>query len=75
VHGLRPEYQEQVNFVILDYDIREEAALAERLGVRAHPAFAVLGADSVEVEERRFGPMDETALRALLDGVVGRLGR
>ena len=69
MHGLRPEYQDRVNFVILDYEVREELALAQAMGAGAHPAFVVLppdgGPDSVAA--RAFGPLHEAGLRKLLD--------
>jgi hypothetical protein len=55
-----------VNFVILDYDSAEDSALADRLGVRAHPAFAVVTADTATVE------LTEAALRGLLEELAGR---
>lgn len=67
MHGLRAEYQDRVNFVILDYDLRDDTELARALGVRAHPAFAVVAADSDEVVERLFGPLTEETLRQVLE--------
>lgn len=72
MHGLRYEYQDRVNFVILDYDRDADSRLAQRLGVRAHPAYAVVGAGGSQVVERRFGPLDEAALRAVLDSATHR---
>lgn len=61
-----------MNFVILDFDRRDDAALAERLGVRAHPAFVILPPNSAEVRQRVFGPQTERALRTLLDDLIAR---
>ena len=71
MHGLRPEYQQQVNFVVLDYDLPEDLALARELGVARHPAFAVIPADGgpEQVANRIFGPQTEGALRSVLDGL------
>lgn len=66
---LRPEYQDDVNLVVLDFDLEADAELARSLGAWAHPAWAVIAPDSNEVLERRFGPLNEPNLRALLDGV------
>jgi hypothetical protein len=74
VHGLRPEYQDRVNFVILDYDRDDDIALAKRLNAARHPAFVVVAPDSDEVVDRKFGPLNEPSLRELLDGVVARFG-
>lgn len=59
-----------MNFVILDYDLDPDGRLAQRLGVRAHPAYALLDADGERVTERKFGPLDTVALRALLDSAA-----
>ncbi len=74
MHGLRPEYQERINFVVLDYDRVEDAELADRLGVLAHPAFAVVRPDSEQVTERLYGPLTEENLRAVLDGAIAAGG-
>jgi len=73
VHGLRPEYQERVNFVILDYDLAADLDLARTLGVARHPAFAVLppGGGPDSVAQRLFGPQTEDVLRRVLDGLGG----
>ena len=70
MHGLRYEYQDRVNFVILDYDSEADGRLAQRLGVRAHPAYALVATDGERVTERKFGPLDDVALRALLDAAA-----
>ena len=69
-HKLREEYQDQVNLVILDYDLDEDGELAGELGVRAHPAWAVIAPDSDEVLERRFGPLQEAPLRQWLAEII-----
>ncbi len=74
VHGLRLEYQDRINFVIWDYDSREQRSLASDLGVARHPAYAILAPDSDEVEDRAFGPLTEEALRELLDAAIARSG-
>ncbi len=70
--GLRPQYQDRINFVILDYDLAADAALAKKLGVHAHPAFAVLEADGGRVVKRFFGPQQERELRAHLEAALAR---
>jgi hypothetical protein len=70
VHGLRTEYQDRVNFVILDYDVPAERALARSLGIEAHPAFATLTPGNerdARVRQRAFGPLAEDRLRRLLE--------
>ncbi|MXW24376.1 MAG: hypothetical protein F4X80_08185 [Chloroflexi bacterium] len=74
MHGLRNEYQDRVNFVILDFDIREDRALAERLGINAHPAYATVGPAADEVVTRFFGPTPERKLREVLDELIASHG-
>lgn len=73
--GLRPQYQDRINFVVLDYDLAADAALAKKLGVHAHPAFAILEPDSDRVVTKFFGPQQEPDLRARLDAALGRATR
>lgn len=61
-----------MNFVILDFDVDADGRLAQRLGVRAHPAYALVASDGERVAERKFGALDEVALRALLDSAAPR---
>ena len=74
MHGLRGEYQDRVNFVILDFDIKAERELATELGVGRHPAFALVAPDSAEALSTSFGPQREQALRELLDGAIASHG-
>ena len=74
MHGLRGEYQDRVNFVILDYDIREDRALAERLGIGGHPAYATVAPGASEVVTRSFGPQPDDALREILDELLAEHG-
>ena len=69
MYGLREQYQDSINFVILDWDIREENDLAEDLGVRQHPAIGVISPDG-EVLKRVFGPQQEQALVELIDEAI-----
>ena len=69
MHGLRHEYQDRANFVILDYDRTEDLELARKLGIANHPAYGLVAPDSDEVLRRAFGPLPEPALRELLDSV------
>ena len=74
MHGLRNEYQDRVNFVILDYDDPADLALASDLGVARHPAYGLVAPDSNEVVSRIFGPQPEPALRNLLDDLIAGYG-
>ena len=72
VHGLRPDYQSNVNFVVLDFDIKTQHDLAVEMGAARHPAFAVIppNADPNDVAERRFGAINIEELQALLEDIV-----
>jgi hypothetical protein len=72
VYGLRGEYQERVNFVILDVDQEDERALAQQMGARGQPFYAVIppGGGPELATQLRFGPLPEPALRELLDGTI-----
>lgn len=75
MHGLREEYQDRVNFVILDFDESAQRDLARELGVGRHPSFAVVTPDASDVLRTTFGPLREVALRELLDeAIAGRGG-
>ncbi len=76
MHGLRPEYQDEVNFVILDYDIDEQRALAGEMAAARHPAFTVIPPNSGpnDATERRFGPMNDGNLREYLDAAIAAYG-
>ncbi len=69
MYGLREQYQDRINFVILDWDINEENDLAEDLGVRRHPAIGFVSPDG-EVVRRLFGPQQEAVLIEAIDEVV-----
>jgi hypothetical protein len=74
VHGLRAEYQDRVNFVILDYDGDEDHAFARDLELARHPAYGLVAPDSDEVVARVFGPQTEGSLRNLLDDLIADYG-
>ncbi len=70
----RLEYQDRINFVLLDFDVDEEVALAREMGIAAHPAFGVIPPNGGPGDntQRVFGPLNNTHLRELLDGVLAR---
>ncbi len=73
MYGLREQYQDRINFVILDWDIKAENDLAEDLGVRQHPAIGFIAPDG-EVLRRVFGPQQESILASLIDEVLAEQG-
>lgn len=70
MHGLRVEYQDRLNFVILDFDRDEDSNLAKMLSIDKHPAYALIRSDSDEVVMRFFGPQSVEALQDILDDFV-----
>ncbi len=76
MHGLRPEYQDRINFVILDYDVREELEFAREMGIANHPAYGVIPPDSrpERIARRVFGAQSDTRLRELLDQAIAEYG-
>lgn len=72
--GLRPEYQDRINFVILDFDDDDDHALATEMGIALHPAYGVIPPDSGpgEIGERFFGPRNNKGLRTILDAALER---
>lgn len=47
VHGLQEEYQDQLLVESHNADLAEAQALADKLGVRGHPAYAIVDSDGV----------------------------
>ena len=74
MHGLREEYQDRINFVVLDFDESAQRDLARELGVGRHPSFAVVTPDASDVLKTTFGPLREVALRELLDEAIAGQG-
>ena len=73
MHGLREQYQDDINFVILDWDIDEENDFAAELGLRGHPVIGFYAPDG-ETVKRVFGPQQEDVLVDLIDEVVANYG-
>lgn len=74
MHGLRPEYQDRINFVVLDYDTEEEFELASEMEIAAHPAFTIIPPNGAPGDHiaHIFGPLSEEQLRELIDGALAR---
>ena len=74
MHGLRAEYQDRANFVVLDVDDPEDGSLARLLGYTGTPAYLLIAPDSAEVLARIYGPQRELELRGILDSLIARHG-
>lgn len=70
----RLEYQDRINFVILDFDVKEEVALAHEMGIAAHPAFGVIPPNGGphDITQRNFGPLNTPRFGELLDAVLAQ---
>ncbi len=74
MHGLRDEYQDRANFVVLDVDDPEEGRLARLLGYSGTPAYLLVAPDTADVVARVFGAQRERELRGILDSLIARYG-
>ena len=74
MNGLRLEYQDRVNFVILDWDIPADHQFGMRLGFTYHPNFAAIPANSDDVAERLFAAPRTGELRAMIERLLGDRG-
>lgn len=70
VARIRYEYQDRINFVILDFDIEADHALARRMGIAAHPAYAIILPGDTQPARKWFGPTLEPELRGLVRGAL-----
>jgi len=71
VNGLQEEFEGRVSTHQLDASEAANAKLQSDLGLRGHPSFAVLDADS-QVSERFFGPLTEVVLRQAMEAVASQ---
>ena len=76
MHGLRPEFQGSINFVVLDYDADDDYDLAQDLGVASHPAYAIVppDGDSGDAARRYFGPQSKSSLRDIVQSAIEEYG-
>ena len=74
MNRLRLEFQDRVNFVILDWDISADYDLGRDLGFTYHPNFATIAPNSNDVEERLFAAPRSGELRAMLERLLGEHG-
>ncbi|MBA01403.1 MAG: hypothetical protein CL752_03205 [Chloroflexi bacterium] len=66
------EYQDRINFVILDYLITEQREFASVMSVAGHPAFAVIDVnqDPKDARDQTFGFQSESRLRSILEELI-----
>ena len=74
MNRLRLEFQDRVNFVILDWDIPAEKSVGFGLGFDYHPNFATLKPNSNEVVGKLFAAPRSGELRKMIEEVLEKHG-
>ncbi len=74
MNGLRLEFQDRVNFVILDLDRGADRRLARTLGLAGHPNFGTLAPNSNEVVQGLFSAPRSGELRAMIEALLEEPG-
>ena len=74
MNRLRLEFQDRVNFVILDWDLSADHKLGKDLGFTYHPNFATIAPNSNDVQERLFAAPRSGELRAMIERVLSEDG-
>ena len=75
MNGLRIEYQDRVNFVILDWDKRStDRAFAGTLGLTTHPSFGAVTANSDDVVRALHLEPRRDELREMVEELVASYG-
>ena len=74
MNGLRLEFQDRVNFVVLDLDDRDDIALARSLGLAGHPNFGTLKPNSDEVVQGLYTAPRSGELRAMIEALLEEHG-
>ena len=74
MNGLRLEFQDRVNFVVLDLDLGADRVLARSLGLAGHPNFGVLAPNSNEVVQGLYSAPRSGELRAMIEALLEEPG-
>ena len=74
MNGLRLEYQDRVNFVILDWTIRADKDLARALNLTYHPNYASIKPNSNEVVEGLYLEPRAGQLRTMIENLLAEYG-
>ena len=74
MNGLRLEFQDRVNFVVLDLDDRDDRALARTLGLAGHPNFGTFAANSNEVVDGLYAAPRGDELREMIEALLEEHG-
>ena len=74
MNGLRLEYQDRVNFVILDWTISADKDFARTLDLDYHPNYAAIQPNSDEVVERLLLEPRSGELRRMIEDLLAEYG-
>ena len=74
MNGLRLEFQDRVNFVILDLDLGADRVLARSIGLAGHPNFGALAPNSNEVVQGLYSAPRSGELRAMIEALLEEHG-
>ena len=74
MNRLRLEFQDRVNFVLLDLEDRDDGALARSLELSGHPNFGTLKPNSDELVEGYYTAPPSGALRGMIERVLDEYG-
>ena len=74
MNGLRLEFQDRVNFVILDWRVADDKAFARRLELTYHPNYASIKPNSDEVVDRLLLEARRGELREMIEELLAQHG-
>ena len=74
MNGLRIEFQDRVNFVILDWDTPDEHAFGTGLGMTYHPNFLSIAPNSDEVVRGLYASPRGGELEEMVEELVASYG-
>ena len=74
MNRLRLEFQDRVNFVILDWTIPADKDFAMTLGLRYHPNYAAIAPNSNEVVEPLYAEPRPGELRTMIEELLAEYG-
>lgn len=72
MHGLEAEYWNEIDFVYLDREARDNADVVSEFGIRYQPVFVLVDADGNEIE--RWTVLSPDDMRARLDAALAASG-
>ena len=74
MNGLRLEFQDRVNFVILDWSLRADRTFARSLNLTYHPNYASIAPNSAEVVRGLYSEARSGELREMIEELLAAHG-